>query len=167
MNSTYLKDSFFFDYHSAEIQDLISDFRDIPSEKTKIEKLYLKVRDGWRYNAYTIGLTDDHYKASTIIAKTEAHCIDKAILYISGLRALNIPARLRLAKVSNHIAAERLEEKLDAVRYSTPPPCLLSLRKYFDRLPEIVRRAYYCLGNYIVAQKITKECQTRPVIMDR
>ena len=112
MNSTYLKDSFFFDYHSPEIQDLITEFRDLTSEKDKIEKLYLKVRDGWRYNAYNIGLTEDDYKASTIVSKTEAHCIDKAILYIAGLRALNIPARLRLAKVSNHIAAERLEAKL-------------------------------------------------------
>ena len=112
MNSTYLKETFFLDYSSAEIQDLVAEFRQLPSDKEKIEKLYLKVRDGWRYNAYTIGLTDEHYKASTIIGKHEAHCIDKAILYISVLRALNIPARLRLAKVSNHIAAERIEAKL-------------------------------------------------------
>ncbi|KAL8565235.1 hypothetical protein ACOMHN_001133 [Nucella lapillus] len=60
-----------------------------------------------------------------------------------------------------------LEEKLNAARYSTPPPCLLPLRKFFDKLPEIVRRAYYSLGNYLVAQEIAAECQTRPVIMDR
>ncbi|WP_299365157.1 transglutaminase family protein [Winogradskyella sp.] len=112
MNSTYLKETFFFDYSSPQIQDLIAEVLHLPSEKEKIEQLYLKVRDGWRYNAYNIGLTEEHYKASTIIEKREAHCIDKAILYIAGLRALNIPARLRLAKVSNHIAAERLEAKL-------------------------------------------------------
>ncbi|WP_299524732.1 transglutaminase family protein [Winogradskyella sp.] len=112
MNTRYLKETFFFDYSSPQIQDLIEDIRHLSSEKDKIEQFYLKVRDGWRYNAYTIGLTEDHYKASNIIAKPEAHCIDKAILYITGLRALNIPARLRLAKVSNHIAAERLEAKL-------------------------------------------------------
>ena len=112
MNSVYLNHTFYFDYKTSEIQDLIAEFRNIASKKEQIEKLYLKVRDGWRYNAYTIGLTGDHYKASNIIAKSEAHCIDKAILYISGLRALDIPARLRLAKVSNHIAAERLEAKL-------------------------------------------------------
>ena len=57
-------------------------------------------------------MNQEHYIASTIYHKKEAHCIDKAILLIAGLRALNIPARLHLAKVSNHIAAERLEEKL-------------------------------------------------------
>jgi len=111
MNSIYLKETFFFDYSSPQIQNMVEDFRDL-SDTQKIEQLYLKVRDGWRYNAYTIGLTEGHYKASTILEKPEAHCIDKAILYIAGLRALGIPARLRLAKVSNHIAAERLEAKL-------------------------------------------------------
>ncbi|XP_076465683.1 UMP-CMP kinase 2, mitochondrial-like [Babylonia areolata] len=62
---------------------------------------------------------------------------------------------------------EFLEEKLNAARYSTPPPCLLPLRPFFDKLPEIVRRAYYSLGNYIVAQQIAAECQTRVVLMDR
>lgn len=46
------------------------------------------------------------------MAKPEGHCIDKAILYAAALRALNIPARLHLAKVANHIAAERLEQVL-------------------------------------------------------
>ncbi|MEO1031313.1 MAG: transglutaminase-like domain-containing protein [Bacteroidota bacterium] len=108
----YLKETFYLDYSSPQIQNVIAEFQELTSDQEKIEKLYLKVRDGWRYNAYTIGLTENHYKASTIIEKPEAHCIDKAILYIAGLRALNIPARLRLAKVSNHIAAERLEAKL-------------------------------------------------------
>jgi transglutaminase-like putative cysteine protease len=111
MEALYLKSTYFFDYNSAEIQNLIEDFVDI-SEIQKIEQLYLKIRDGWRYNAYNIGLKESHYKASTIFKKNDAHCIDKAILFIAGLRALDIPARLRLAKVSNHIAAERLEAKL-------------------------------------------------------
>lgn len=111
MNASYLKSTYYLDYESPQIQKLVEDFHDL-SDTEKIEQLYLRVRDGWRYNAYTIGLTNKHYKASTIFEKKEAHCIDKAILYISGLRALDIPARLRLAKVSNHIAAERLEAKL-------------------------------------------------------
>ena len=62
---------------------------------------------------------------------------------------------------------ETLEEKLGAARYFTPPAQITHLRAYFDRFPEIVRRAYYSLGNYIVAMEIMKECQERPVIMDR
>ncbi|KAK3591148.1 hypothetical protein CHS0354_040216 [Potamilus streckersoni] len=60
-----------------------------------------------------------------------------------------------------------LEDKLGAARYYTPPPLVQHLRQFFDTLPEIVRRAYYSVGNYLVAMEIAKECQTRPVIMDR
>ncbi|MEM9078057.1 MAG: transglutaminase family protein [Bacteroidota bacterium] len=112
MQTEYLEETFFFDYSSPQIQDVISEFKSLTSEKEKISGLYLKVRDSWRYNPYHIGFTNQHYKSSYITSKTEAHCVDKAILYVSGLRGLQIPARLRLAKVSNHIAVERLEAKL-------------------------------------------------------
>ncbi|XP_046569893.1 uncharacterized protein LOC124278207 isoform X2 [Haliotis rubra] len=62
---------------------------------------------------------------------------------------------------------ETLERKIQAVRYYTPPPCIQHLRKFFDTMPEIVRRAYYSLGNYIVAIQIAKECQQKAVVMDR
>lgn len=62
---------------------------------------------------------------------------------------------------------EVLEKKLGAARYFTPPHSVAHLRPFFDNLPEIVRRAYYCMGNYIVADSIREECQKRPVIMDR
>lgn len=56
---------------------------------------------------------------------------------------------------------------MGAARYFTPPPKITHLRAFFDKYPEIVRRAYYSMGNYIVAGEILKECQNRPVIMDR
>ncbi|WAQ94023.1 CMPK2-like protein [Mya arenaria] len=62
---------------------------------------------------------------------------------------------------------ETIEKKMGAARYFTPPPQILQLRSHFDQYPEIVRRAYYSVGNYIVAMDIIKTCQTRPVIMDR
>ena len=86
------------------------DFEHLRSEQKLIHQLYLMVRDGWRYSPFDIGLTKAHFKASTIAKKREGHCIDKAILFITCLRAFGIPARLHLAKVSNHIATERLEK---------------------------------------------------------
>ncbi|XP_062595615.1 UMP-CMP kinase 2, mitochondrial-like, partial [Saccostrea cucullata] len=62
---------------------------------------------------------------------------------------------------------ETLEKKMAACRYFTPPPPIQHLRKCFDDLPEIVRRAYYSIGNYIVSIAILKTCQEKPVIMDR
>lgn len=112
MITEYLKSSIYFDYNNSVIQKLIEPFGKLLTTQEKIEGIYLKVRDGWRYSPFVIGLTEEHYVASAIYHKKEAHCIDKAILLIAGLRALDIPARLHLAKVSNHIAAERLEEQL-------------------------------------------------------
>jgi len=107
------KSTYYFNYEDPIIQDLIAEFKD--DSLTEVEKawaLYLKIRDGWRYNAYDISFNTETLKASNIAQKDHGHCIDKSILYISGLRALSIPANLHLAKVKNHIAVDRLIAKL-------------------------------------------------------
>ncbi len=106
----YIEKTYYYDYDSPIIKDIIKDVEHLTSQQDIIEQLYLKVRDGWRYLPFNIGLTKAHFKASNIAKKPDGHCIDKAILYIACLRAFNIPARLHLAKVSNHIATERLEK---------------------------------------------------------
>ncbi|TDY10050.1 transglutaminase-like domain-containing protein [Meridianimaribacter flavus] len=106
----YTEKTYYYDYDSPIIKDIIKDVKHLTSQQYIIEQLYLKVRDGWRYLPFNIGLTKEHFKASNIAKKPDGHCIDKAILYIACLRAFNVPARLHLAKVSNHIATERLEK---------------------------------------------------------
>ncbi len=70
--------------------------------------LYYAVRDGWKYNPYRISLRPESVKASSILRRTEGHCIDKAIILVASLRGVGIPARLCLAKVRNHIAVEKM-----------------------------------------------------------
>ncbi len=106
----HIQKTYYFDYDNPVIKKLIKDVEHLTSPQDIIEQLYLKVRDGWRYLPFNIGLTKEHFKASNIAKKPDGHCIDKAILYIACLRAFHIPARLHLAKVSNHIATERLEK---------------------------------------------------------
>ena len=114
----YLEETYYIDYSEASIQSLVEAFRPQPTAE-QIAGLFLKVRDEWRYNPYIIFTDQESYRASTIASKNEGHCIDKATLYIAGLRALGIPARLRLAKVVNHIALERLTQKL-GIHYIAP-----------------------------------------------
>lgn len=110
---TYLEETFYLDYHSPEIKELVKEFDSADlSEKEKAIGLYLKVRDGWRYNPYYLSFKKESYKSSIIANKKDGHCLEKSILYISGLRALKIPARIHLAKVKNHIGVERLVEKI-------------------------------------------------------
>ncbi|WP_036156222.1 transglutaminase-like domain-containing protein [Maribacter forsetii] len=108
----YLSPTYFFDYESDEIQDLVSDFKNTSlSEKEITIALYNKVRDTWRYDPYSLSFNKEKYRASEIVKRPKGHCIDKSIILIAGLRALGIPARIHLAKVKNHIGVERLIEK--------------------------------------------------------
>lgn len=108
----YLRPTSFFDAEHPAVQELVNEFRGLPTSRAQIEGLYRKVRDGWRYNPYIIGLRREHFRASFVAGRDHGHCIDKSILMVAGFRALGIPARIRLAKVSNHIAAERLLERM-------------------------------------------------------
>lgn len=108
----YLESTYYFDFDNDIVQDLISEYKNGSlSDKEKVIGLYLKVRDGWRYDPYSISLLKEKYKASSIAQRSTGNCVEKSILLIASLRALDIPARLHLAKVKNHIAVERLTEK--------------------------------------------------------
>ncbi len=49
----YLVSTYYFDYESDEIQQLIAELKtDSLSKKEKTIRLYLKVRDSWRYDPY-------------------------------------------------------------------------------------------------------------------
>ena len=109
----YKEPSMYLDFESSEIQEIVAEFKnDSLSDVEKAKAIYLKIRDGWRYNPYAISMDRSKYKASNIAQQEEGHCVDKAILLIACLRAVEIPARLRLAKVTNHIAVERLMERI-------------------------------------------------------
>ncbi len=108
----YLKPTYYFDFESEIIQQLIAEFdNELISSKDKTIGLYQKVRDGWRYDPYNISFSEENYRASALAQKSTGNCIEKSIILITGLRGLGIPARLHLGKVKNHIAVERLTER--------------------------------------------------------
>lgn len=109
----YLTSTYFFDFENEHIQNLLQEFQsDSLSPKEKAIQVYLKIRDGWRYNAFQINLNKEAFRASEISQRPEGHCIDKAILLTTCLRGLGIPARVHFAKVKNHIAVESLTKKI-------------------------------------------------------
>lgn len=119
-HTNVLRPTAYFDYESPAMQDLLKELENTDSvgseglaqqQIRQACQLYLLVRDRYRYNPYRISFRPERYVASNLVTRTEGHCIDKSIILIAGLRALEIPARLRLAKVKNHIGVERLVEK--------------------------------------------------------
>ena len=100
--------------HSSQIvksytKNIIKGISD-PSERAVT--LYYSIRDGLQYYPYEIHLFDSETKASKIIKRGRGHCIDKAIVYVSCLRLIGIPAKIGFSKVVNHIGTERIERIL-------------------------------------------------------
>lgn len=105
----YLKPTAFYELSDPALLSFVNGVaKGTASPIGKAVKLYYAIRDGWRYDPYQIKLEPEALKVSTLMARSDGHCIDKAILLIAACRVVGIPARLCLAKVRNHIAAERM-----------------------------------------------------------
>lgn len=74
--------------------------------------LYLAVRDGLRYDPYSLDLSEDGMRASNVLASGRGWCVAKAGVLAAGARSLGIPARLAFADVRNHLATPRLLEQM-------------------------------------------------------
>jgi transglutaminase-like putative cysteine protease len=72
-------------------------------------KLFYAVRDGWRYDPFSITLDPDDYVASRVLARNAAYCIPKGILLAASARAVGIPAAIGLSDVVNHLTTEKLK----------------------------------------------------------
>lgn len=113
INENYLKPAEFVNSDSEQViafaKKAIGDSV-LPVEQAV--KLYYAVRDGFNYNPYTIDLSEEALKASHLLTRDYGYCVEKACLLAAVARAVGIPSRLGFAQVRNHIATEKLEERL-------------------------------------------------------
>ena len=72
--------------------------------------LYYAVRDGIRYDPYTIELSVEGLRASTTLRIGRGWCVPKAILLAACCRAIGVPARLGFADIRNHLSTARMRE---------------------------------------------------------
>ena len=91
----------------AEAERLTSGVTE-PAARARI--LYDAVRDSIRYDPYGDYLDPATYRASAVLAAGTGYCVGKAALYAALCRAVEIPARIGLADVKNHLATPRLLE---------------------------------------------------------
>ena len=80
--------------------------------RDKVIAIYYAVRDEFRYNPYSLDLTVEGMRASTVLASGEGWCVNKAILLAACCRAIGVPARLGFADVVNHLSSAKLREKM-------------------------------------------------------
>ena len=86
--------------------------RDGDDPREQAVALYYAVRDGIRYDPYSLVLSPDGLKASRSLELGRAWCVPKAILLAAACRAIGIPARLGFADVRNHLSTERMRQTL-------------------------------------------------------
>lgn len=79
--------------------------------------LYYAVRDGIRYDPYTIDLTVAGSRASQVLSLGRGWCVTKAILLAACCRAQDIPAGLGYADVRNHLSTARMRESMGTDLY--------------------------------------------------
>jgi transglutaminase-like putative cysteine protease len=101
------------DIHHAAIRAVVDETTaGLTDPVEKAVRLYYRVRDGLRYDPYTIELTPEGLKASVVLANGRGYCVAKAGVLVALARAAGIPARPGFADVRNHLATPRLLEMM-------------------------------------------------------
>lgn len=75
-------------------------------------RLFYAIRDGWRYDPFSIRIDPERHRASRILAGGATYCVPKAILLAAAARALGIPSAIGLSDVRNHLTSDKLRERM-------------------------------------------------------
>lgn len=107
--SDYLRPTSFIDSDNSDVVEYAhSTVRHQATDVGKAVALYYAVRDGIRYDPYSVDLSINGMRASSTLRRESTFCIPKAVLLAAAARALHIPSRLGFADVKNHFASSRL-----------------------------------------------------------
>ena len=104
----YLKDTLFLDYKDSKFEAFVKNIDYTRSKMQIALDLYLLVRDAFLYDPYHLDLTVDGLRASNVLVKKRAWCVEKASVLAACGRKFGIPTRLGYAIVKNHIGVEKL-----------------------------------------------------------
>lgn len=113
IDSAWLDPTWFIDSDSDEVQAYATNAAGDASDPTEIAiRLFHAVRDGLRYDPYSMDRTREAFKASTIAGAASGWCVPKSVLLTAVARNRGIPARLGFADVRNHLSSEKLLERM-------------------------------------------------------
>jgi transglutaminase-like putative cysteine protease len=114
----YLQSTRFLDCDNAAVRRYAE--RSAGAETSDIGravKLFYAVRDGIRYDPFSMRLDPAIYVASHVLTAKSAYCIPKAILLAAAARALGIPCAVGLSDVVNHLTTEKLKTLMGGTTY--------------------------------------------------
>lgn len=84
----------------------------LKGDAEKAAALFLAVRDGLRYDPYTISYDPADYRASNVLEGSQKWCVSKAVLLAALARIVGLPARLGYADVKNHLQTNKLSDRM-------------------------------------------------------
>ena len=109
----YLRPTAFLDADHPRVRELAETATAGVTDNTeRAVRLYYAVRDGLRYDPYSIDFSPEGCAASAVIARRRGYCVAKATVLAAAARAVGIPSRLGFADVRNHLATPRLREQM-------------------------------------------------------
>ncbi len=108
----YLEESTNINFNSPEFIEFMSKANLEGAPKEKSIAWYFYVRDAFLYDPYHLNLRTEALTVSHIVTKKRAWCVEKALVFVAGCRAMRIPARLGFGIVQNHIGVDKLEHYL-------------------------------------------------------
>jgi transglutaminase-like putative cysteine protease len=97
-------------HHPSVVQFAEKHAGGVRNSREQAVELYYAVRDGIRYDMYSMELTVEGLRASTTLEIGRGWCVAKAVLLAACCRARGIPARLGFADVRNHLSTARMRE---------------------------------------------------------
>lgn len=108
----FLRETSFLNFNDPSFDEFTSAIDSSKSSKEIALQLYFHVRDSFLYDPYHLDLRQDALKASNVLRKKRAWCVEKATVLAACSRKFNIPSRLGYSIVTNHIGIEKLSRYL-------------------------------------------------------
>lgn len=108
----YLKDTDFLDFKNPSFDDFTAGINKNQPPRDLAIDLYYLVRDAFLYDPYHLDLTYEGLKASNVLKKKRAWCVEKSTVLAACGRKFGIPTRLGYAIVTNHIGVDKLTQIL-------------------------------------------------------
>ncbi len=109
---SYKNETEILDYNHSSFSSFLEGIEGVGNPLDQLLKTYQKVRDHFLYDPYHLDLRPEGLKASSVLLKKRAWCVEKANVMAACGRRLGFPTRLSYAIVTNHIGIEKLESYL-------------------------------------------------------
>ena len=117
--SEFLRPTEILDFDHPIVAAFVEKHTNGVRDKTDLAvRLYFAVRDGIRYDPYSIELSVQGLRASTTLEAGKGWCVPKGALLAACCRRKGIPTKLGYADVRNHLSTARMRARMKTDTFS-------------------------------------------------